>query len=126
MLVPNSKLLENTVINWTLVDRKIRTTVRVGVAYGSDPDRVIELLKAAVEAQPEVLSEPKPEYVLEDFGDSALIFDAYFWCYVLGDKSMRMVRSEIRLRIMHSFEQSGIVIAFPQLDVHLHSAQANS
>ena len=121
MLVPNSKLLENTVINWTLVNRKIRTSVRVGVAYGSDPELVMKLLAESVAEQDEALAEPKPECVFEDFGDSALIFDAYFWCYVLGDKTMRSIRSEIRLRLMKKLDQHGIVIAFPQLDVHLHT-----
>ena len=121
MLVPNSKLLENTVINWTLVNRKIRTSVRVGVAYGSDPELVMKLLAESVAEQDEALAEPKPEFVFEDFGDSALIFDAYFWCYVLGDKTMRSIRSEIRLRLMKKLDQHGIVIAFPQLDVHLHT-----
>ena len=119
MLIPNSRLLENTLVNWTLVNRKIRTSVRVGVAYGSDPELVIDLLKRCVEAQSEALSHPTPEYVFEDFGDSALIFDVYFWCYVLGEKTMRSIRSELRIRINSTFQEHGITIAFPQLDVHV-------
>ncbi len=119
MLVPNSKLLETTVINWTLVDRKIRTSVRVGVAYGSDPKLVVELLQQALKGNEYVLESPEPEYVFEDFGDSALIFDVYFWSYVLGNKTMRSIRSSVRFRISELFAAHGIVIAYPQLDVHL-------
>lgn len=123
MLVPNSKLLENTVVNWTLVDRNARTMVRVGVAYGSDVKRVKELLLQAVTEQPEVLREPPAEVVFDDFGDSALIFDSYFWCDAGGEKSLRAVRSEIRFRVTELFHAAGVVIAFPQQDVHLSADQ---
>lgn len=121
LLVPNSKFLENTVTNWTLVDRFIRTNVRVGVAYGSDPEQVSKLFLEAVIAQPEVQETPKPEVIFDDFGDNALMFDALLWCDVLGDKPLRRVRSEIRYRLAHIFAQHGIVVAFPQRDIHLHT-----
>lgn len=121
LLVPNSKFLENTVTNWTLVDRFIRTNVRVGVAYGSDPEQVSKLFLEAVIAQPEVQETPKPEVIFDDFGDNALMFDALLWCDVLGDKPLRRVRSEIRYRLAHIFAQHGIVVAFPQRDIHFHT-----
>ncbi|MDJ0760459.1 MAG: mechanosensitive ion channel [Woeseiaceae bacterium] len=121
LLVPNSRLLEQTVVNWTLVDKEIRTMVRVGVEYGSPVQRVAELILEAVRAQPESKDEPAPTVVFEDFGDSALIFDSYFWCEVGGEKLLRDIRSEIRFRITDMFAESGITIAFPQRDVHLDS-----
>ena len=121
LLVPNSRLLEQTVVNWTLIDMSIRTTVRVGVAYGSPVKRVAELILEAVHAQPEVKAEPEVSVVFEDFGDSALIFDTYFWSDVGGEKMLREIRSEIRFRITDLFEQNGITIAFPQRDVHVDS-----
>lgn len=121
VLVPNSKLLENTVVNWTLIDGLIRTTVRVGVAYGSNPNQVIELMKSCVVSSGDVLTEPAPEFIFEDFGDNALIFDAYFWCDISLNKSLRSIRSDIRLAISSGFNQAGIVIAFPQRDIHLHA-----
>lgn len=121
LLVPNSRLLEQTVVNWTLVDKEIRTMVRVGVEYGSPVQRVAELILEAVRAQPESKDEPAPTVVFEDFGDSALIFDSYFWCDVGGEKLLRDIRSEIRFRITELFAESGITIAFPQRDVHLDS-----
>lgn len=118
LLVPNSLLLEKTVINWTLVDNQIRTVVRVGVAYGSPVEKVAELFLQAVNEQPEIKESPQPVVVFEDFGDSALIFDAFFWCDVTGERDLRRIRSAIRFRLTELFEEHGIVIAFPQRDVH--------
>ncbi len=119
MLIPNSALLENTVVNWTLVDRLARCTVRVGVAYGSAPRQVQELFLQAVREQPETLEEPKPAVIFEDFGDNALIFDAYFWVMATVDRDLRVIRSNTRFRLEELLTEHGITIAFPQRDVHL-------
>lgn len=123
MLVPNSHILENIVVNWTLVDQLIRTTVRVGVAYGSPVRKVESLIYQAVGTYADILGEPKPVVVFEDFGDNALIFDVYFWCEVSGERELRLIRSELRFRICDLFAEHGIVVAFPQRDVHLDSAE---
>lgn len=121
MLVPNSRILENTVVNWTLVDKHARTVVRVGVSYGSPIRQVERLVLQAVEEHADVNEEPAPRVIFDDFGDSALIFDAFFWCDVTGERELRKIRSDIRFRIVELFEENGIVIAFPQRDVHLDS-----
>lgn len=121
LLVPNSQMLERVVVNWTLVDRNFRTSVRVGVVYGSPVKQVEELLlKAAVE-QEETLKEPAPLVVFEDFGDNALVFDVFFWCHGGGERELRTIRSDIRFRIEAYLGEAGIVIAFPQRDVHLYA-----
>ncbi|HEY5646020.1 MAG TPA: mechanosensitive ion channel domain-containing protein [Pseudomonadales bacterium] len=119
MLIPNSQLLENTVVNWTLVDRMARTTLRVGVAYGSPVRRVAELLQQTAGEHPEVLRDPHPQVVFEDFGDNALIFDVYFWVLADGERDLRKIRSDMRFRIDELFAADDIVIAFPQRDVHM-------
>ena len=119
LLVPNSLLLERTVVNWTLVDLEIRTIVRVGVAYGSPVRLVADLILQAVTEQSDVKAKPVPSVVFDDFGDNSLVFDTYFWCDVGGEKYLREIRSAIRFRISKLFEENGIVIAFPQRDVHL-------
>jgi small-conductance mechanosensitive channel len=119
ILVPNSAFLEKTVINWTLTDAKVRWEVRVGVAYGSDTQQAQKLILKAVEEHGRVLDEPEPLVVFSDFGDSALIFDAYFWLTMGPATDARVVRSDIRHRIDKLFKEAGIVIAFPQRDVHL-------
>jgi len=121
LLVPNSQMLERVVVNWTLIDNNIRTIVRVGVAYGSPPRRVAELLEQAVHAQPEVLKEPVPRIIFEDFGDNALIFDAIFWCAVGGERELRQIRSNIRFMVTDLFSADNITIAYPQRDVHIDS-----
>jgi small-conductance mechanosensitive channel len=123
LLVPNSVLLEHMVVNWTLIDNNIRTTVRVGVAYGSPVRKVAELIGQAVDERPEAMKTPQPIVVFEDFGDNALVFDTYFWCQVAGERELRSIRSEIRFRITELFADNGIVVAFPQRDVHLDSSR---
>jgi small-conductance mechanosensitive channel len=124
LLVPNSRILENSVINWTLIDRQVRSSVKVGVAYGSPVREVERLLRQAVGEHAAVKPEPQPKIIFDDFGDNALIFDAYFWSDVGGERELRQIRSDIRFRICELFDEHGIVIAFPQRDVHLDSQEA--
>ncbi len=121
MLVPNSQLLERKVVNWTLVDLNIRSIVRVGVAYGSPTDQVAVLVRQAVDEVAGISKTPAPQVIFEDFGDSALIFDVYFWAEMRGEKDQRSLRSEVRFRIDQLFRDNDIVIAFPQQDVHIKS-----
>ncbi len=119
LLVPNSHLLENIVVNWTLVDRLARSVVRVGVAYGSPVKRVAELIEQAAREETAVLDEPSPLVIFEDFGDSALVFDVYYWIEANRDRDLRVIRSNLRFRIDELFRENDIVIAFPQRDVHM-------
>lgn len=119
LLIPNSQLLENTVVNWTLVDQRTRGAVRVGVAYGSPVRRVAELIELAAREHEAVLTDPPPLVVFEDFGDNALIFDVLFWVLAGADRDLRVVRSDLRFRIEELLGAEQIVIAFPQRDVHI-------
>jgi small-conductance mechanosensitive channel len=123
LLVPNSQMLERVVVNWTLVDLNVRSTVRVGVAYGSPVKRVAELILEAATSHGKVLAEPKPQVTFEDFGDSALVFDLYFWCQVGTAGGLREIRSDIRFSIDRLFHEHEIVIAFPQRDMHLDTSR---
>lgn len=119
LMVPNSKLLEQVLVNWTLVDRNIRTSVTVGVAYGSPVRQVESLLYQVLGDHPEVLKNPEPLVVFEEFGDSALQFECLFWVRISqAGKEARAIRSDLRFRIDEVFREHGIVIAFPQRDVH--------
>ncbi|MDX1570923.1 MAG: mechanosensitive ion channel, partial [Xanthomonadales bacterium] len=113
MMVPNSTMLDRTVVNWTLVDRKIRTGVKVGVAYGSDVRLVERLIRQAVEDHESILDDPTPMIYFEDFGDNALLFETLFWCEVGGERELRTIRSDIRFRLDELFRDAGVVIAFP-------------
>ncbi|WP_100657963.1 mechanosensitive ion channel family protein [Alteromonas flava] len=119
MLIPNSKLLENTVINWTLIDRNVRTSVKVGVAYGSPTRKVSELISQVMKENTDALHTPEPLVIFDDFGDSALVFEVYFWVSASAERDLRIIRSNIRHAIDDIFRANDIVIAFPQRDVHI-------
>jgi small-conductance mechanosensitive channel len=119
LMIPNSQLLENTVVNRTIVDRKIRSHVRVGVQYGSDVQKVKHLLDEISTNNPDILEDPAPAVIFEDFGDSALIFDCFFWIEATKERNLRGVRSALRFEIDRVFKENDIVIAFPQRDIHV-------
>jgi len=121
MMVPNSQLMERKLINWTLIDKQIRSTITVGVAYGSPVRDVERLINQAVKEHPQVLDEPEVVVTFSDFGDSALIFETFFWCEISAERQLRQIRSDIRFRIDELFREADIVIAFPQRDLHLVS-----
>lgn len=122
MLIPNSKLLENTVINWTLRDELVRASVVVGVAYGSDVRLVEKLMREITTSNPKVLPKPEPKVFFQDFGDNALIFESFFWIHSQVEGGIRSVSSEIRFEIDAAFNEHGITIAYPQRDIHLDGA----
>ena len=119
LLIPNSKLLENTVVNWTLVDNIVRSSVKVGVAYGSPAKKVAELILQATTDQKTVISTPMPYVIFDDFGDNALAFEVIFWLDSTSEGGLRMMRSNIRFRLDELFEEHNIVVAFPQRDLHI-------
>lgn len=118
--VPNSEFMSGRLINWTSFSRSVRRQVSVGVAYGSDTDKVIKLLISVAKAHENVLKYPVPSVNFADFGSSTLDFQLRFWVkdYEMGASTM----SDIRLSINKVFAQENIEIAFPQLDVHLKDA----
>jgi len=119
LVIPNSKLVSETFVNWTLSDRQRRIEIPVGVAYGSDPDRVLELLKGVVTARPEMLQQPAPSVLFQGFGGSSLDFLVRGWT---PEPDMALVlRSQIVLDIHRALREAGIEIPFPQRDLHLRS-----
>ena len=121
ILVPNSTFLEKNITNWTLSDKKIRTKVTVGVVYGSPVEKVKELLLRAARENEKIIKGPEPFVLFADFGDNALIFEIYFWISIRKIIERKYIESSIRFRIDDLFREAGIVIAFPQRDIHLDS-----
>lgn len=119
VLVPNSKFLENNVINWTLYDARVRGHVDIGVAYGSPAQQVRELLCQAATEHEKVDKTPPPVVLFNEFGDNTLNFTVYFWCEVARPLDRRLIESDLRFRIDELFHEHKITIAFPQRDVHL-------
>lgn len=119
IIVPNSYFLENNITNWTHMDKIVRCKVSVGVIYGSPTQEVKRLLLLAAGENHEIRKKPEPYVWFSDFGDNALIFDLYFWISVSVLTGRQRIESDTRFKIDELFREAGIVIAFPQRDVHL-------
>ncbi|NJL15044.1 MAG: mechanosensitive ion channel [Microscillaceae bacterium] len=129
LIVPNSKLIVDKVTNLSGLTQITRFGILVGVAYGSNLDLVMANLRAAArhpEVIQEVSSEEKqqinqdleaPLVYFRDFGDNSLVFELCFWTRNIWN--VDIIKSEIRLEINRLFQEAGLVIAFPQRDVHL-------
>jgi len=117
VIIPNSELISNRLTNWTMSDRRRRYDIPIGVSYDSDPDHVHAVLRGVLETDPVILKDPKPNVVLEGFGDSALNFRIYFWVdeIDLGIDAIDRVNSEI----VRVFAHERIEIPYPQRDVRL-------
>ncbi len=122
LIVPNSKFLENDVINWTLSDQEICRWFDVGVAYGSNLRDVVAMLKKAADDHGRVLKTPPPQVLLKDFGDNAIIFTLVVTFRMNRPFDRLLIPSDLRMRIDNLFSTAGIVIAFPQRDVHLDTS----
>lgn len=123
IIVPNSVFLETNVVNWTLSSDRIRTHVKVGVAYGSPTELVTTLIERAATEHAGVLAEPRPFVWFADFGSSSLDFELHFWIEAHTEARMLSIRSDLRYRIDQLFRAAGVVIAFPQRDLHLDAAR---
>lgn len=121
IIIPNSKFLENDVTNLTRRDDRLRTSIVIGVAYGSPLDQVVALLEQSAAACHDVQERPKPMVWFNDFGDNSLVFQVHFWIKARTLMQMRKIETEVRLNIDRSFREHGIVIAFPQRDIHIQS-----
>jgi small-conductance mechanosensitive channel len=121
VLVPNSQFLEQKVTNLTLSDRKVRFDIALGVGYGSGTKEVSDRILGIVRADGRVQKDPEPVVIFESFGDSALMFRVFFWLVLDPGRDYRIVCSDLRHRIKESLDQAGIVIPYPQQDVHLES-----
>ncbi|MGB5437319.1 MAG: mechanosensitive ion channel domain-containing protein [Maribacter sp.] len=119
IIIPNSLITTNKVINWSHQSQKTRFKIDVGVAYGSDVDLVINILEESAMEHPDIFSKEWVEARLMDFGNSSLDFQLLFF----SDNSFRIgkVKSDIRRIINRKFAEHNITIPFPQMDLHVRS-----
>ncbi len=123
VIIPNANLIAEQVVNWTLSDRQRRLSVDVGVAYGTDPAIVLELLRGVGHANPSVLDDPAPEALFLGFGDSALNFRLRVW--VPRFEESFAISSELGVAISAALRDAEIQIPFPQRDLHVRSIGAD-
>lgn len=119
IIIPNSLITTNKVINWSHQSKKTRFSINVGVAYGSDVDNVIRLLEQCAIDHPNIHKDEHVEGRLAGFGASSLDFQLLF--YSRDSFRIEKMKSDIRIIINKKFNENGIVIAFPQLDLHVKS-----
>ncbi|MFO8087296.1 MAG: mechanosensitive ion channel [Bacteroidales bacterium] len=124
MIIPNSKFVSEKVINWSYRNRVTRFHVTLGVAYGSDTEKVKRLMEEAALEHPQVSKEKKPFVRFLDFSDSQLTFDLLFW----SDNIFRVenVLSDLRFAIDKKFRENNVRIPFPQQDVYIKEAPSQS
>jgi small-conductance mechanosensitive channel len=120
--IPNSIITNTKVINESAPEPRFRVRIKVGVAYGTDVDQVEDILLNVARNNPHVSPQPEPRVRFRVFGDSSLDFELLCWAHRPHDKG-RIIH-ELNREIYKSFGQAGIVIPFPQRDVHVHSHSA--
>jgi potassium efflux system protein len=122
LLVPNKEFITGRLLNWSLSDQVIRVMVTVGVAYGSDVEKAHALMREAAAEHEHVLKSPKPILTFEGFGDNSLTLILRVF---IDDLDHRLATiTDLYKAINRKFEQAGIVIAFPQRDLHLDTREA--
>ncbi len=124
VIVPNANLVSSEVINWTLSDPRRRVSVPVGVAYGTDPERVIDLLLRAAREDSDILEHPAPTALFLGFGESSLDFSLRAW--TAQSHTYEQVRSELALGVNAALVEAGVKIPFPQRDLHVRSTDSGA
>ncbi|HKI89531.1 MAG TPA: mechanosensitive ion channel domain-containing protein [Draconibacterium sp.] len=119
LVVPNSKFVNDIIINWSQMDYNTRFSVEVGVAYGSDTKLVTEILLRCAMKNEKISSNPTPFVRFNNFGDSSLDFQLFFW--VKEPFLVEHTKSMLRYAIDDEFRKNGVQIPFPQRDLHIKS-----
>jgi len=119
LIVPNKEFITGQLINWTLSDAVLRMEIPIGIAYGSDTNRAIDVLQRVARQSPRVLTDPAPDVFFLGFGDSSLSFELRV--FVRSVAHLMPTRHELHMSIDRAFREAGIEIAFPQQDLHVRS-----
>jgi potassium efflux system protein len=117
VIIPNGNLISNELINWTLTDQQRRAELNVGVAYGTDPELVIQILRDCAASHSDILKDPEPIPIFTAFGSSSLDFRLLFW--ITDNERRLMILSDLAVMINAALKKAGITIPFPQQDLHV-------
>jgi potassium efflux system protein len=121
VIFPNSNLLSNQVTNWTLSSTRRRVEIPVQIAYGADPETVLQLLTDIANNNSKVLTYPPPQALFHGFGENALNFELTFWA---AQAVWFELKSEIGLAVLHALRNAGIEIPYPQRELHVRSIES--
>jgi len=120
LIVPNKEFITSRVVNWSLSDETSRIYFMVGIAYGSDVETALKLIEEAAVENPVVLEDPPPLVTFESFGDNSL--NLGLRCYEPSVSERLETTTALHLAVNRKLNDAGIVIAFPQRDVHLDTS----
>ncbi len=120
IIVPNSRFLEDNVINWSHNKKLTRFNIPLSVSYDSDPDKVKKILLECVKGNRDVVEKPGPFVRLQDFGENGVRFELLFWTYNVW--RIENLKSEIRYSIFKAFRANDITIPFPQREIHVRTS----
>jgi len=119
VIIPNSDLITGAVKNFTHANTFGRTVLKVGVAYDSNPEQVLDILMQCATEHPQVLTRPAPAVLLAELGDNALMFEVY--CIVADLTRRGSIKSDIYFAILKRFREAGIEIPYPQRDIRIRT-----
>lgn len=122
VIIPNGDLLNQHVVNWTLSNNQRRVELIVGVRYGSDLNKIKLLLEGILNNNPRIERYPLSMVLLHDFSESSIAYRLLFWTDVM---IWFQVKSEVILAVNECFNQNGIEIPFPQLDIHMKDTKSS-
>jgi small-conductance mechanosensitive channel len=117
VIIPNSEMVSGALVNWTHKDTYARVDIKVGVAYGSDTEKVRDILLKCAHDHPRANAWPEPFVLFQNFGESSLDFELRFFIGQ-ADEVFR-IGSDVRFAIDKGFRENGITIPFPQRDLHI-------
>lgn len=122
ILIPNSVILQGTVVNWTLTDKHVRQEILIGINYGSPVEKALEIVTRIAQSHPDVLKNYDTNVFFHDFGADAIVLRLLYWVDKQVVGTGNRVPSELRLSIYNALNEAGIALAFPQRDIHLATA----
>jgi potassium efflux system protein len=120
LLVPNKEFITGRLLNWSLSDKQSRVNIVIGVAYGTNLSEAMRIAMLVAKQNVDVLEDPAPFVTFDEFGDNAL--KLVLRCYLAGVDRRLTISSELRCALNEHFNEAGIVVAFPQRDVHLDTS----
>jgi small-conductance mechanosensitive channel len=123
VVIPNSTFISNQVVNWTLSEAIRRVDLQVPVAYGTAPERVLELLVEVARRHPEVLRSPEPEAFFLGFGASTLDFILMFWA---DQNTHYRLRSEVAVAVNAALREAGIEAPLPRQEIRVRSMEPSA
>ncbi len=126
VIVPNSAVISDTFVNWSRTDKVIRQLITIGISYADDPHQACDIVRHIVETYPPILDAPAPSVTVDEFADSAVNLRVAYYVELGGSVGIFDIRNHVFTSVWYAFREAGITIPFPQRDVHIIPAAADT